>query len=53
MHTDCMTREDQFAELLSEGLTIKQIAERMGYSSRQSANATFQRLRKHVGPQAR
>lgn len=47
-----MTREDEFAELLSHGLSIKEIAQRMGYKDRRSANATFQRLRRHVGPQA-
>jgi hypothetical protein len=48
-----LSREEQFAELLSLGFTIRRIGEIMGYKDRQSANATFQRIRRHMGPQAR
>ena len=47
-----LPREDQFAELLSLGFTVDRIASIMGYKDYQSANAAFQRLRRHVGPQA-
>lgn len=48
-----LTKEDQFAELLAQGRTIKEIARIMGYKDRQSANASFQRIRRHMGPQAK
>ena len=48
-----LPREDQFAEMLSLGFTVKRIGEVMGYKDYDSANAAFQRLRRHVGRQAR
>lgn len=45
-------REDQFAEMLSLGFTVKRIGEVMGYKDYCSANAAFQRLRRHMGRQA-
>lgn len=48
-----LPRECQFAEMLSLGFTVSQIGEVMGYKDYDSANAAFQRLRRHVGPQAR
>lgn len=48
-----MTREDEFAELLSQGHTVAEIGQIMGYKNYDSANAQFQRLRRHVGKQAR
>lgn len=47
-----LPREDQFAEMLSLGFTIKRIGEVMGYKNYTCANAAFQRLRRHVGEQA-
>ena len=48
-----LPREDQFAEMLSLGFTVKRIGEVMGYKDYSCANAAFQRLRRHVGRQAR
>jgi hypothetical protein len=47
-----LSREAQFAELLSQGFTVAQIGEAMGYKDYASANAAFQRLRQHMGEQA-
>lgn len=47
-----MTREDQFAEYLAQGHTVAEIGKLMGYKDYSSANAQFQRLRRHVGRQA-
>jgi DNA-directed RNA polymerase specialized sigma24 family protein len=46
------TRTDQFAEYLAEGLSITDIAERMGMS-RAHADQTAYRIRKSLGEQAR
>ena len=48
-----LPREDQFAEMLALGFTVKRIGEVMGYKDYHCANAAFQRLRRHVGGQAR
>jgi DNA-binding CsgD family transcriptional regulator len=48
-----LPRESQMAELLSRGFDMGRIARIMGYKDRQTANAAFQRLRRHMGPQAR
>ena len=48
-----LPREDQFAEMLALGFTVKRIGEVMGYKDYRCANAAFQRLRRHVGVQAR
>jgi DNA-binding NarL/FixJ family response regulator len=47
-----LPREDQFAELLSLGFSVPDIGRAMGYGSYRSANAAFQRLRRHMGKQA-
>jgi hypothetical protein len=38
-----MTKEDKFAELLSQGLTIKQVGDRMGYANPRAALHTIKR----------
>ena len=48
-----LPREDQFAEMLAQGFPVKRIGEVMGYKDYSSANAAFQRIRRHVGVQAR
>jgi hypothetical protein len=48
-----LPREDQFAEMLAMEFSVKRIGEVMGYKDYHSANAAFQRLRRHVGAQAR
>lgn len=48
-----LPREDQFAEMLALGFPVKRVGEVMGYKDYNSANAAFQRLRRHVGKQAR
>lgn len=47
-----LPRESQMAELLSRGFDMGRIARIMDYKDRQSANAAFQRLRRHMGKQA-
>jgi hypothetical protein len=42
---------DQFAELLSEGMTVRQAANRMGYEY-DYGNAMLQRIRRKLGKQA-
>ena len=46
-----MTKEDQFAELLSKGLTMEQIALRMGLRRTQAANY-LRRIKAKLGWQA-
>ena len=48
-----LPREDQFAEMLAQGFDVSEIGKVMGYRNYDSANAAFQRLRRHVGKQAR
>ena len=48
-----LPREDQFAEMLAQGYGVGEIGRVMGYKNYDSANAAFQRLRRHVGRQAR
>lgn len=43
---------DRFADLLSEGLTVKAASERMGYD-KEYGNAMLQRIRRGLGWQAR
>jgi DNA-binding NarL/FixJ family response regulator len=48
-----LPREDQFTEMLAMGFPVKRIGEVMGYKDYKSTNAAFQRLRRHMGKQAR
>jgi hypothetical protein len=48
-----LPRQEQFAELLARGFEVKRIGEIMGYKDYSSANAQFQRIRRHMGEQAR
>jgi len=47
-----MTRLDQFAEHLANGLTVPEASERMGMTNAQG-NATMQKLRRRLGRQAK
>lgn len=46
-----LSRTDQFAEYLAEGLTLREIAERMGLS-RGAAAGIFRRIRIGLGEHA-
>ena len=47
-----LSKEQQFAELLSHDLPLEVISERMGWTSRHVANAMLQRIRKKIGERA-
>ena len=47
-----LSRRDQFAEHLANGLTVPQAAQRLGITN-QYGNAMLQRIRHKIGPQAR
>lgn len=46
-----LTQMNTFAELLSEGLSVRQAANRMGYGY-EYGNAMLQRIRRKLGSQA-
>ena len=48
-----LSREQQFAELLSRDIVVEDIGERMGFANRKTANAMLQRIRRKLGTQAR
>lgn len=47
-----VSKLDQFAEHLADGLSVPEAAQRVGWASSQG-NAMLQRIRKRLGPQAR
>lgn len=47
-----LVKTDQVAELLSQGLSIKEITARLGYASTHSVNAQIQLIRRKLGWQA-
>lgn len=47
-----MTRQDQFAQYLSEGFTVSQIAAMMGLT-RGASRGLLKRIRDNLGEQAR
>lgn len=49
--TPTLTREDQFAEFLSQGLDMLQVRARMGLSNSQ-AQGLMTRIRRKLGEQA-